>query len=100
MDPVFKLLRADEYAQFAADGSFAGSADDRRDGFIHLSSANQWEATRAKWFADAGGLWLVALDTARLGAALRWEASRGGAPFPHLYREIRADDVVSVVALA
>jgi len=100
METVYKLLRATEYADFVARGRFDGSADDLRDGFIHLSAATQWAATRAKWFAAEPGLWLVALDVARLGAALRWEPSRGGALFPHLYRAVTADDVISARRLA
>ncbi len=95
MSEVFKLLRPAEYRALVTNGCFAGSADDRRDGFIHLSAAGQWEATRAKWFADVGALWLVGVDTAALGDDLRWEESRGGALFPHLYRALLASDVVS-----
>ena len=59
--------------------------NDRRDGFIHLSAADQLEGTLAKHFAREDGLVLLALDPARLGPHLKWEASRGGALFPHLY---------------
>lgn len=99
MTEIFKLMRAAEYAQFAADGVFTGSADDVRDGFIHLSAADQWEATRAKWFADAAGLWLVGVSIAAVADDLRWEVSRGGARFPHLYRALTAADVTSARAL-
>ncbi len=90
---VYKLLRENEWAAFQAAGSFAGSPDDHRDGFIHLSAADQVEATRAKYFAGVPVV-RVAFDAAGLGAALRWEASRGGALFPHLYRALTADDVI------
>ena len=99
MTEIFKLMRAAEYAQFAADGVFAGSADDVRDGFIHLSAADQWEATRAKWFADAAGLCLVGVSVAAVADYLRWEVSRGGARFPHLYRALTAAYVTSARAL-
>ncbi len=95
MTEIYKLLRPDDYRQFLANGCYVGSADDRRDRFIHLSAANQWEATRAKWFADAPELWLVGVDVAMLGIDLRWEVSRDGARFPHLYRALLAADVTS-----
>ena len=88
MATVFKLLRPAEWAAFQRDGVFFGSADDRRDGYIHLSAADQVKATRAKWFADEDVVLLaVAADD------LRWEPSRGGALFPHLYRPLRLDEV-------
>ena len=93
MTSVFKLLRAAEWSSFKAAGVFAGSADDRRDGFIHLSADDQVAATRAKYFADEPDVVLLALDAEALGAALRWEASRGGARFPHLYRALRVEEV-------
>ena len=96
---VIKLLRAGEWAAFEADGAFAGSADDLRDGYIHLSTPGQVAGTAAKYFAGAKGAVAVTLDAEALGQALRWEASRGGMLFPHLYRELRMADVVSVAAL-
>lgn len=85
VEPVFKVLSAAAFAKAAREGCFTGSADDKRDGFIHLSAADQLEGTLAKHFADQDGLVLLALDSARLGPALRWEPSRNGALFPHLY---------------
>ena len=67
------------------EGVFKGSADDVRDGFIHLSSAEQVDATLAKHFKNQRDLLLVAFDAAAFGAALKWESSRDGALFPHLY---------------
>lgn len=95
---VYKLLRAAEWAAFDADGIFAGSPDDVRDGFIHLSAATQVDGTRAKYFAGEPVV-RVALDAMALGDALRWEVSRGGAEFPHLYRPLVRADVVAIVAL-
>jgi uncharacterized protein (DUF952 family) len=97
--PVVKLLRAAEWASFDAQGSFAGSADDVRDGFIHLSTPEQAVVTREKYFAGEAGLVEVTCDAAALGDALRWEPSRGGALFPHLYRALVRDDVVSIRSL-
>ena len=97
---VIKLLRAGEWAAFEASGAFAGSADDLRDGYIHLSTPEQVAGTAAKYFAGAQGSVAVTLDAGALGQALRWEASRGGMLFPHLYRGLRMADVVSVAPLA
>ena len=94
--PVFKILRADEWAAFEADGRFAGSADDLRDGFVHMSTADQVAGTRSRHFAGVPGLVLLTLEADAFGAALRWEPSRGGAVFPHLYRPIERAEVVAV----
>lgn len=82
---VYKVLSEAAYQEAARNGHFSGSPDDLRDGFIHLSTPHQLEGTLAKHFAGQAGLVLIALDAAMLGAALKWEASRGGALFPHLY---------------
>lgn len=84
MTLVFKICPAGAWAAAQAAGHYAGSPDDARDGFIHLSAADQVEATLARHFAGQDGLLLVAFNAADLGG-LRWEASRGGALFPHLY---------------
>jgi uncharacterized protein (DUF952 family) len=97
--PVVKLLRAAEWASFDTQGNFAGSADDLRDGFVHLSTPEQAVTTREKYFAGVEGLVEVVCDADALGDALRWEASRGGALFPHLYRALVRGDVVSVRSL-
>ncbi len=99
MRPVVKLLRAAEWAAFDATGRFDGSPDDARDGFIHLSTPEQALVTCAKYFADAAGLVAVTCDADALGAALRWEASRGGDLFPHLYRALVRADIVAVEPL-
>lgn len=99
MVQVFKLLRAAEWAAFEASGSFAGSPDDLRDGYIHLSAAEQVAGTFDKYFADEAGVVRLTLDPQALGDDLRWEASRGGALFPHLYRALRLDEVVRVTRL-
>jgi uncharacterized protein (DUF952 family) len=84
-EPVYKILTADAFKKAAREGQFTGSPDDTRDGFIHLSAAHQLEGTLAKHFAGQDGLLLLALDPDRLGASLKWEVSRGGELFPHLY---------------
>jgi uncharacterized protein (DUF952 family) len=84
-NPVYKILTEAAFSEAMGKGHFLGSADDRRDGFIHLSAADQLEGTLTKHFAAQDGLMLLALDSVRLGQQLKWEASRGGALFPHLY---------------
>jgi uncharacterized protein (DUF952 family) len=84
-EPVYKVLSEAAFEEAWAAGRFHGSADDARDGFIHLSAGHQLAGTLAAHFAGQEGLVLVALDAGRLGPALKWEASRGGALFPHLY---------------
>jgi len=82
---IFKIVSAEEWRAAEAAGVFDGAAVDRADGFIHFSSADQVAETAAKWFAGRVDLTLVAVDAEALGEPLRWEASRGGALFPHLY---------------
>jgi uncharacterized protein (DUF952 family) len=82
---AFKIFRAEEWQAFGEAGAFSGSADDRRDGFIHMSTAEQAEETVAKHYANVAGLVVAAFDVEALGAAVRWEPSRGGALFPHVY---------------
>ncbi|WP_439533769.1 DUF952 domain-containing protein [Polymorphobacter sp.] len=91
---VLKLLRPQEWAEFQASGRFAGSPDDLRDGYIHLSTPEQAKATAAKWFADVPGLMAIGFDIDTLGTYLRWEPSRGGALFPHYYNVLKMEDVL------
>jgi uncharacterized protein (DUF952 family) len=96
---VYKICSAAEWQAAARAGVFDGSAVDRRDGFIHFSTAAQVAETAAKHFAGQRDLVLVAIDAGKLGTALRWEISRGGALFPHLYAPLALEAVVSVVPL-
>ena len=82
---AFKILTALQWAQFQAEGVFAGAPVDVADGYIHLSTADQCDETLAKHFAGQAGLVIVEVDLAALGDAVKWEASRGGALFPHIY---------------
>ena len=91
---IYKIFRAPEWDALRADGSTAGAPVDLADGFIHFSTRAQVEETALKHFADAEGLWLIAVEADALGDHLRWEPSRGGDLFPHLYRPLRDDDVV------
>lgn len=89
---LFKILRPAEWAELLAEGRFDGSVDDRRDGFVHLSSAEQVDGTRARHFGDDAALWLLGVAV-EADPWLRWEASRGGRLFPHLYRPLYLSDV-------
>jgi uncharacterized protein (DUF952 family) len=91
---IYKLLRASEWAEARAAGRFAGSPLDMQDGFIHFSTAGQAAETAARHFAGEKGLVLAEVDPARLSAPLKWEPSRGGDLFPHLYGELPLDAVV------
>jgi len=91
---IYKIFRAPEWAALQAAGETAGAPIDLEDGFIHISTAQQVGETAAKHFAGAEGLVLVALETDALGDDLRWEPSRGGALFPHLYRNLALSEVV------
>lgn len=90
---IYKIFRAPEWDALRADGSTAGAPVDLADGFIHFSTAAQASETAARHFADVVGLWLIAVDADALGTDLRWEPSRGGDLFPHLYRPLLDDDV-------
>lgn len=91
---VYKIVATEEWAKAQAAGVFTGAAIDRADGFIHFSTAEQAPETAAKWFAGRRDLTLVAIDADALGDALRWEPSRGGALFPHLYAGLPTSAVV------
>lgn len=93
MTPVIKLLRPEEWAQFEADGIFHGAPADLADGYIHLSTPDQVEATAAKWFAGVEGLVRLTLDADTLHP-LKWEPARGGQLFPHLYRPLTLADII------
>jgi uncharacterized protein (DUF952 family) len=85
---IYKIEQASVWSAAEVQGRYTGSPDDVRDGFIHFSSAEQARATAAKYFAGRTDLILSAIDTVALGDALKWEASRGGALFPHLYADL------------
>lgn len=85
MTTIYKICEQALWQEAQAQRSFAGSGADRRDGFIHFSTAAQLAGTAARHFAGATNLLLIAVDAAALGAQLKWEPSRGGELFPHLY---------------
>jgi uncharacterized protein (DUF952 family) len=91
---VYKIVATEEWAEAKAAGVFKGASVDRADGFIHFSTAEQAPETAAKWFAGRRDLTLAAVDAETLGGDLRWEPSRGGALFPHLYAALPMSAVV------
>lgn len=102
-DVAFKILSRVDWRAALAEGRYDGSAVDRADGYIHLSAAEQLEATAAKHYAGQADLMLVEVDLTALGDALIWEPSRGGALFPHIYGPLpvaatRAARALSVTA--
>ena len=96
---IYKICPAPAWREAERQGGYRGSADDLRDGFIHFSTSSQIAGTLAKHFAGQAGLFLIAIDAAALGDALKWERSRGGELFPHLYGELDLGAVKDVFAL-
>ncbi|WP_172331618.1 DUF952 domain-containing protein [Mangrovicoccus sp. HB161399] len=90
---IYKIFRAAEWAALERDGTTDGAPVDLADGFIHFSTAAQVAETAAKHFAGAEGLVLAAIEADALGGALKWEPSRGGQLFPHLYRALALSEV-------
>ena len=91
---IYKIFRSPEWQEFRAHGESRGAPIDLADGYIHFSTGPQVGETCQKYFAGADGLVLLALDAEDLGRDLKWEPSRGGALFPHLYRALRLADVL------
>jgi len=90
---IYKIFHTDEWQALRREGVTRGAPVDLADGYIHFSTAAQAAETAAKHFAGQDGLMLVAVEAEALGDALTWEPSRGGALFPHLYRDLRLEDV-------
>ncbi|KQT47708.1 dihydroorotate dehydrogenase [Methylobacterium sp. Leaf456] len=99
MPLVYKICPRLLWQEAEAQGVFRGAPVDRADGFIHFSTADQAAETAARHFAAQGDLLLIAVETDALGEALRFEPSRGGALFPHLYGELPLSAVRSVAEL-
>jgi uncharacterized protein (DUF952 family) len=97
---IYKICHRRLWQAAEAAATFHGSADDERDGFIHFSTAGQLADTAVKHFANQQDLILVAVDAEQLGPQLKWEPSRGGALFPHLYAPLPLDAVRWVRPLA
>ncbi len=93
---AFKILTADQWAAWQAEGTFTGAPVDLADGYIHLSAADQVAGTLDKHFSGQDGLYLAEIDLVELGEAVRWEVSRGGALFPHVYAPIPLSALVGL----
>ena len=93
MTLIYKICLRPLWQEAGRDGTFRGAPVDCADGYIHFSTAAQVRETAAKHFTGQPDLLLVAVDAAALGPALKWEPSRGGALFPHLYGTLALDAV-------
>jgi uncharacterized protein (DUF952 family) len=99
MSKIYKILPRTEWDAARAAGTFAGSAIDLADGFIHFSGHDTAQKTAELYFKDKADLLLLTVEADDLGEALKWEASRGGALFPHLFRALKVDEVLAERAL-
>ena len=99
MTTIYKICDREEWESTLARGVFTGSAVDRRDGFIHFSASHQLRETAQRHFAGRPDLVLLGIESESLGPDLRWEKSRGGDLFPHLYAALDVKNVHSVESL-
>lgn len=99
MKLIFKIVPRSLWQEAAERGVFKGAPVDLADGFIHFSTAEQARETAAKHFAAQEDLLLAAFDASGFGEALKWEVSRGGALFPHLYDQLDPASAVWVKEL-
>ena len=97
MSRIYKILGRAEWTAAQAAGSYAGSALDRRDGFIHFSTAAQAQETARRHFAGQADLVVLEVEADDLGDTLKWEPSRGGDLFPHLHAPLDAAHVLRVI---
>lgn len=93
---AYKILTAGQWAHFRRHGVFHGAPVDLDDGYIHLSAADQLQGTLDKHFAGQSDLVIAEVDLAALGEAVKWEVSRGGALFPHIYGPLPMEAVRGV----
>ena len=98
MTRIYKILSRREWEAALAAGRFEGSAVDLADGFIHFSGADQAAETARRYFTGQADLIVLVVDAESLGEGLKWEPSRGGALFPHLYGPLPCDLVVEARA--
>jgi uncharacterized protein (DUF952 family) len=102
-DRIYTMVREADWRAAEEAGAYAGSEHDRRDGFLHFSTAAQLRASAAKHRAGVADLWLLEADAARLGDALIWEPASGGSRpglFPHLYAVLPLSAVLSATRLS
>jgi uncharacterized protein (DUF952 family) len=100
MPLIFKIVDGDDWAKAQKHGQFTGAAIDIADGYIHLSGIEQVKETATKYFAGCDGLVLVAYEANQFGHELKWEESRGGALFPHVYAALDPAKAVWVKPLS
>lgn len=93
---IYHMCPGETWEEAKRTGSYSGTADDRRDGFIHFSTAGQIAESARKHRAGQAGLVLIAVESGRLGGRLKWEASRGGDLFPHVYGALDPAEAASV----
>lgn len=91
---IYKILGQPAWQAALLEGRYEGSSLDKADGYIHFSTAMQAQETARRHFVDVDNLILLTVDVSQLGDALRWEVSRGGALFPHLYGQLLLDQVL------
>lgn len=96
---LYKVLAKSEWESAVESGSFSGCGIDLTDGFIHLSDGGQVVSTVQRYFANQSGLLLITFDSSQFATDLKWEPSRDGALFPHVYGEIPTDSAVDVWSL-
>ena len=96
---IYHMCPAEAWSEAVAAGRYDGTADDRRDGFLHFSTRDQIAESARRHRAGQQGLVLIAVESASLDGRLRWERSRGGALFPHLYGPLFPHEAMSVAAL-
>jgi uncharacterized protein (DUF952 family) len=98
-DFIYKVCPLADWQAAQSTGIYTGSCDDRRDGFIHFSTADQLAGTLAKHFAGQENLVLLAVEAGALGDRLKWETSRGGKLFPHLYGKLKTSQAAKPVRI-
>lgn len=96
---IYHMCRRDEWSAAEQAGAYGGSSQDIADGFIHFSGADQVVQSAAKHRAGQSGIVLLRVDPRKLGDALKWEESRGGQLFPHLYGPLPVSAVMAVYDL-
>lgn len=96
---IYHMCRREEWTRARTQGDYRGSSQDIADGFIHFSTATQIRESAAKHRAGQVGLVLLAVDPAKVGDGLKWEASRGGALFPHVYGPLPLRAVIAATDL-
>ena len=93
---IYHMCKQEEWETAQSAGAYGGSSQDRADGFIHFSTAEQIVESAAKHRAGQEGLLLLTVDAAAMGDLLKWEESRGGALFPHVYGDLPVSAAIKV----